>query len=653
MTSTVRTAPAADPEFIPLTKADHRPDRRILWFALVLVLLPVLATVVRHGASGWMPDGDNAWMARRTQQVFTANPPLLGQESTASDVPADGGLSHPGPVAYYLMAVPYGLSGWSPIGLLAAAGMIVAGSMATVVYLVWKVAGDRGALAVAVALALVTGHLGLLWLVNPASSVLVVMPLLACIVGAWAFAWRQPAGLYAVLGFGSFSLQTTLVVLPITALVLVATSIIAAYQWIRYAEPRLGRIGIGAAIVSIFLWLPPIIDQIVRPSGNLSDLAHYLWVEATGQGRAGKTGGSLGFPHALGTVIDLITNPFGLGGRSLRPEGLEAITPSQVVPVAVGAFLLATITAAGWAWHRRDRVALSLMTVAAGLTVAAVAILTRRPTDATLTPSYFVLWIEGIAALWWTAIVLAAIDAGGALAHRVAERTPRAPRTLAFEIAAGVALALVLHTALASQVDDTSPRTRSLSEQVRSNVPSGTYAMRPRSFGPMFTAKGLGADLVAHGYDIRFDEWGGMVDEQSRQLGPDEASLVVVEGATVVDADVPGRVARFGSGSEATAVWSVTGGRYASFCRAVLDYRLAGAGGPSAPRIPLARTAENWPAAERALVERIDAGGADLIQDVAMGGTAPASSVSDQNAADVEAVLALFDGVCPYPRSIP
>ena len=79
-----------------------------------LVSIPVLWSAGAHMTGGWLPDGDDASIARRTQQVFTTDPPLIGHESTA-DVPVqDQTPNHPGPIGYYVMAIPYAVSGWSP-----------------------------------------------------------------------------------------------------------------------------------------------------------------------------------------------------------------------------------------------------------------------------------------------------------------------------------------------------------------------------------------------------------------------------------------------------------------------------------------------------------------------------------------------------------
>ena len=80
-----RSAAATSP-----ARTRRRRPSPLCWLVLVLVLVPVAASTFLRATSGWVPDGDEAWFARRAMQVGTTAPPLIGMASTASEQPTRG-----------------------------------------------------------------------------------------------------------------------------------------------------------------------------------------------------------------------------------------------------------------------------------------------------------------------------------------------------------------------------------------------------------------------------------------------------------------------------------------------------------------------------------------------------------------------------------
>lgn len=564
---------------------DHDLVKRYGLVVLVsaVVLMPVLLAVGRHSVGGWVPDGDDAWVARRTMQVVSTSPPLIGQESTASDEPTESGLNHPGPVSYYVMAVPYALSGWSPVGLIIGAGFIVAVSMAAAVAMGHVVLGTRGVLGVGFALALLSVRLGQEWLVRPTSSALVVLPLGAGMLGLWAYLRGNRSGFFVALGLGTFAMQTSLVVLPMSGSLVAATVIAAIVFWVRERrKPMAGWEWLFAGAIFL-VWIPPLIDQFTRHPGNLADLIHYLYSDASGNKRTGKVTEALGLGPSAATVLDGISNPFGWGGRRISGAAVWLVTPDKlglVGPLLFAAFVAATVA---YAWIRRRKAILALLGVAAVATALAIFSFARRPTETLFNSTYFVLWIQAVGLAWWSAIGIAAADAAVAWARdrrgrppagtKAAARQHKRLRTVQWSgVAVIVVLAAVASTASPSNTEVEAARVRALSAQVRQNLPpsAGAFEVEGKGFVAwLSTGKGLGTDLIAHGYDARFTEWGGMVDEQLRQAEPRMPQVFVIAQEQGAMTEVPEDPAVLGSYRDdevqLIALW-VPGGDYANLC---------------------------------------------------------------------------------------
>lgn len=569
-------------------EADRKLVRRYGLVAMVsiLVLLPVFTAVFRHSVGGWVPDGDDAWVARRTMQVVSTSPPLIGQESTASDEPTESGLNHPGPVSYYVMAVPYAASGWSPIGLIVGAGFIVGVAMVCAVAMGWCVLQERGALGVGIALALISVRLGQEWLVRPTSSALVAIPLGAGLLGLWAYLRGSRSGFFVALGLGTFAMQTSLVVLPMAGALVLATLVVVVVKFVRTRElPVHGWSWLFIAAVAA-VWIPPLIDQFTRQPGNLADLLHYLYSDASGNKRTGKVTEALGIGPSAATVLDGVANPFGIDDRRIRGASVWLVTPQTLGLVAPLIFAACTAVALWWSATRRRTAILALFAVAAGASALAIFAFARRPTETLFNSTYFVLWIQGVGLLWWSAIGIAAVDAGIQWARDRRGRPPAGTAAAAREhrrmlVVQRSALVVTGLLALAASwtvvPDQEAQRVRGLSAQVRQNLPPGTYEVEGKGFVAwLSTAKGLGTDLIAHGYDARFTEWGGMVDEQQRRATSRTPQVFVVaqeRGAATEVPDDPTILGTYRDDDVQLIAIYVPGGDFARLCEQVTGFR--------------------------------------------------------------------------------
>lgn len=537
--STVTPRARRDPQVPPdeplaATTPPVRPRRRrpspVCWLVLILVLVPVAASTFHRSTSGWVPDGDEAWFARRVMQVGTTAPPMIGMASTASEQPTRG-TNHPGPVELYLVAGPYAISGWSPVGLAIGTGLIVAVALAAAVVMAWRIAGDRGAVAVGLGLAMMSTRVSQEWLVRPNNAVLAIFPLFAAMVGLWAYLRRDRAGLAVALLAASFCLQTSLGVLPAAGAVVAGCG--ATWIWHRRQGVRGAPLGRGGRVVAVaigVMWLPPILEMVVRAPGNLTDVGHFLLSQVGLVTRETAYTSVLGLGPAMASMIQFLTGVPGLDGHDFESNIVPLITVGDLalLPTVIGVSILGV--SAAWAFRRGSPALRSLWILTGPALLVTTVALSRKPTDELLTQPYFVTWTQPSVALVWTAVALSALEA----AHLWSRRAGAAPRGRRLAVAPSVAVGILLValfavSAASGGINRTdSRRVSSLSAQVRERVPKGTYLMWEEGFVPWnSTAKGLGADLIAHGYDIRFREWGGMIDEPRREGDDTMAKLLV------------------------------------------------------------------------------------------------------------------------------
>jgi hypothetical protein len=189
--------------------------------------------------------------------------------------------------------------------------------------------------------------------------------------------------------------------------------------------------------------------------------------------------------------------------------------------------------------------------------------------------------------LWWSAIGIAAVDAGFQWARDRRGDPPAGTKAAARQrhrrlrvqrVALVVTALLAVYAASGTVPDREAKRVTALSAQVREKLAPGTYEVEGKGFVAwLSTSKGLGTDLIAHGYDIRFTEWGGMVDEQQRRAGPGTPQVFVIarEGGAISDvSDDPTVLGSYQDDQVQLIAVYVPGGDYANLCEQVTAYRV-------------------------------------------------------------------------------
>ena len=309
---------------------------------------------------------------------------------------------HPGPIEFYLLALPARLLG-PQLGLLLGAGAFTAASLLISAWVVLRRAGPGVALWVSVLLMWTTWSTGTAVLTDPISSNVGGYPLLAAAVLAWALLLGDLRLLPLAVGVVSFVAQQHLaMVIPAGAVVVVAVVGVVLELRRRWSVPEeragaLRWIG-GAVLVAGVLWLPVAIDQVTGDPGNLTAVARFSGDE----GRA-----SLGTTDAIDAVLRVAGPPplqlsRDMTGHDLTRD-LGAAEAVGGVAVLVG---LIALSALGWT---RDRALAALGPV--GLALAAAGLEgvghARRGEEAGRINLYRWSWVLAFV-MWWAAGWLAA-----------------------------------------------------------------------------------------------------------------------------------------------------------------------------------------------------------------------------------------------------
>lgn len=506
--------------------ADHQ-----FLIVLALVLLPIFVTIIDMNRNGWLPTGDDAFVARRTMQVASSKPPKLGQDSTAK-AEADGRLlNHPGPLAYYLSVGPYAASGWHPVGLLVGVAIVLVGAVVSSVWLARRTWGPPGMWASAIALLLVMIRLSPNILVRPTSSLTVVLPVFAMLMGLGAFVVGTRAGAIVAVLMANYCLQTSLVVLPIVGVTLIGLLVVASYQLGRGLRP-----GRGAVITAGFVaatWIPPLQEELGPGRGNISGLVTYL---LGGNTSAHST--MLGWDKASDAVAGYVVSmPWNhtLTGTSVR--------------IPVGSFwglVAVTFVFLGIAWRMRRHVSMvPVVVVASGAALSGMYAFSKRPHSLPRNPNFMSGWIQALAGLYWFVGLLLVFSAAP-----VVWRTIRAGS--GFEMPTwvranrshvGLILLGVLTLSFVAQAPDDSSDLgiayrssrviREFSRTVRSELDGVEVNVIGSGIANNQLAKGLGVDLRRRGFQPRFREMTPMSDE--RHMTPAKGAF----GLRIADVDDP------------------------------------------------------------------------------------------------------------------
>jgi hypothetical protein len=255
---------------------------RLPWIAFGLAAaIPVISATVKALQTGWVPIADDGVIATRGLDVLTAHTPLVGQYSEAGLVIRGQAMHSPGPMLYWLIALPARFAG---IGSLPVTmGVVNVIAIVACVALAHRRGGLVLMTATAVGIAVMCQSLATetfydIW--NPAAG---LFPFLLLIFLCWSLACGDYRLLPVTVLVASYVTQTHLMYGPPTA-VLLAVGLGGLFtrglaerrrrrrstRRQREAAPRVGRWVVVAVVVAAACWALPAVDQIDNSPGNLA-----------------------------------------------------------------------------------------------------------------------------------------------------------------------------------------------------------------------------------------------------------------------------------------------------------------------------------------------------------------------------------------------
>lgn len=162
-----------------------RAGRLVALVVLIALAAPFVASVVHAERLGWRPSNDDALIALRVKDVVALDLPTTGQPSTADHYDAGDPPRHPGPIEFYLLAVPTSLLGFD-LGMVVGAGLFTFAGVAIAVWVAFRRGGPGIGLGAAVVCSAIAWSEGQAVLTDAISSNVGGIPLLALAALAWA-----------------------------------------------------------------------------------------------------------------------------------------------------------------------------------------------------------------------------------------------------------------------------------------------------------------------------------------------------------------------------------------------------------------------------------------------------------------------------------
>src|SRR4051794_33959854 len=238
---------------------DPRARRALGALLAAFMLVPPVVAVVTMWGRHWYPVSDLAIFDMSVRDVFSAHPPLTGLWSRP-------GWSHPGPLAYWIVALfsaPVGAPAWATrVG----AALMEGVAIGTLAWITWR----RG-LRLMTAAATVTGMTYLAtgpWIFRQPWNVHIPLPFFLLFLFLVVVVAEGSTRLFIAMAFvGSMIVQT-----HVGYTALVATGFVWAIGWTAVDTRRRGRppdrwrSTAGWSVATLILvWLPPLIDVAVYP----------------------------------------------------------------------------------------------------------------------------------------------------------------------------------------------------------------------------------------------------------------------------------------------------------------------------------------------------------------------------------------------------
>jgi hypothetical protein len=494
--------------------ARSRSDHHLAWVAAGLAAVPVLVLLVRVLSSGWLSTSDWATIELRTRDVGTRHTPLVGPYSRY-------GWNHPGPLLFYVLAVPYRVLGEQGLGILAGALALNAVAIGCVGVVLWRRGRLAGLTLGLVVVLLFARALGAGFLVDPWNPYVIVLPLFAVLCLTWAATdgdlWAFPAA----VGVGSFVVQSHVGVTFAALAVVGVAAVIVVAEACRSGFAPLRRVAVASLAVAVVCWIAPVVQQLQPGPGNIGELTNFFR-----RSHLATTGWSTG-ARIVGQELAIPAPWFSGHERIAHFTG--GVDPQWHVPIALILLIGAVVVAV----RRHDRQSLTLDVLALTLVLAAVFSAAHIVDTPYL---YIVRWMWAVGATVWLAIVWTTWRALPVGIRRGIDAS-RLPLALVAGLAAWLAVTAI-HADLPAHADQASlVRVAPAVRHTLRELPGPVLLQAAPDFLSAIEAQGILLIAIHAGVDARLPEQSAIVVGSARTTSEASArSTVVVAVDDAIDA---------------------------------------------------------------------------------------------------------------------
>ena len=512
--------------------------------ALVPFVASAIALIVRVGGD-YHPSADQALIELQIRDIGH-HAVLLGPYSRF-------GWFHPGPILYYLLWLPYRLTGSSSLSLCFAALTLNAATVVGIALVARRRGGLPLVLFTLFLTGLLTSSLGAQFFRDVWNPNITVLPFVLLVFLAWSMSCGDAWALPLAAGVGTFLVQTH-VSYGFVTLVAIAAGLVGAAVtgWRRRSDAHHAdrvrawtHMAIVTGLVLVVLWLPVVLQQLTTDPGNLGTLLQFF----RDHHREHSYGDSW---HVLASELGIW--PDWIRGSVVRNIYSGAVDLSGGAPIAVGAVALAGAAVATW---RRAKDAFRLDLIVGAAVVAGVVSVSRIVGE--IFP-YLVLWTWALGMLAWVAIGWSAVRWWQERPSRDERRDRTVARVALALVATGLVVVSVVDTvdaARAGNLDASgSGWVEGLTRKVRAELPDGEGVVEIRAVGgagSLWVGAGVADALEHDGVETRVAPDLEFAYGPDRTVGDAPVRLVVlpVEDADLAAArklpgfEEAGRVGRF------------------------------------------------------------------------------------------------------------
>ena len=490
----------------------RRPGRRTALRAVahLAAWLPFVLGPARLIRGDWRPVGDEAAIALRSWNSLTAQGPMVGQATRLAH-----GVFDPGPLQYWLLAIPVHLDTTHGVLWGAALFCLVACSLA--VEAAWSVLGPAGGLC---ASGLIVGLT--LWVpgiaVTPSWNPWFGMVFfVAALAAAWAVMSGHRGWWPALVVTASVAAQAHLMFTVPSGVLAVLALIVGLADSIR------GRLSYWWALAGLIAgaacWSAPLIQQYTSPDGNLG-----LLLRSSGATTGPRTGGAWGLKALTAAV-----QPVPIWLKS--PTGIYQMISQRPAGFAVVVLVLLGVAAVTAVFPLRCRPLGALAVVTLVISLGSLVTYSGIPVhNTTLNAlSYLIVMLFPIGVLSWLVVGSWAVLTGRLVLSRLAT-TRLAGRavpgaglvaglTATALVVAGAILALSLQGQTVRYVtsDPAMAATRAASRQIVQKLPGQPIGLSVHDFNSTVVGRltlGLTWALTPHGFHAEI-----MHTRLARELG--------------------------------------------------------------------------------------------------------------------------------------